>query len=163
MSSSSYILNQIRSRATVLRLISGFQLGRAEAEKRAAVELASERRGAKPSALITATAEPTVANARQVLIARVMAVAERMRATPARRNRLPRQAEPPTVIRPHVEDPIAAKPAPAAAPSGELQIVGVFAGRITAAQLIPDSEYRHNDPVTANWRKSLRGRSTWIG
>jgi hypothetical protein len=158
----------ISYRASVLRLLSGFTLDRSTAERQAAKELADEERArSKPStASASATAEPTVHNARAVLLARIDAVAERLRNGPRRRNRLPRAA-PPTVIRPHIEDPIIAQPAPAAAPSGELQVIGVFAGRISTAQLIDDSEFdpRWKESIaTRNWRASiernqkLRGR-----
>jgi hypothetical protein len=168
MKDSSYILGQIRNRATVLRLLSAFKLSRSEAEKQAARELALERRAAQPSTAssITATTEITEANAREVLIRKVFEVAERMRLAPRRRNRLgPYQVDAQTIVKAHVEDPITTSPAPEAAPANEVTVVGVFAGRITAAEAIPD-EFFHSsmhDRTTIQWRKSLRGGSTWIG
>jgi hypothetical protein len=162
VSSSSYIVSAIRSRATVLRLISGFTLGRVEAEQRAAKELASERRAsAKPStASVSPTAEPTSANARQLLIARIDAVAQRLKDAPRRRARL-RQSDMPTVL-PHVLDPISPQPAPvAAAPELNVAVaVGVFVGQGSGTrELIDDSEFHTSvsfgDRATNNWRRSI--------
>jgi hypothetical protein len=169
----------ISQRATRLWLISLGKLSRAECEKAAARELAEEERQQQRASVLApsqlASAEPNVHNARAVLLARINLVAERLRNAPVRRNRLPRQAAPPSVIRPHIEDPIAAQPAPVAAPATELQVIGVFAGRISTAELIPESEFdprwQAQSQATNNWRSSIerneriaaRRRGVFIG
>ena len=178
MKPSSYILNRIRNRAMTLMLLTpvgrdGQGLSRAEAERIAARELAEQQRASKPSTPPPPTDQITVSNAKRIFIARVEALAARLKATPARRNRLPRTPAP-TVL-PHTLDPIASSPAPAAAPANELQIIGVFAGRITSAELIDDSEFHTSvsfgDRATNNWRASIernqrmaqRRRGLWVG
>jgi hypothetical protein len=146
----------ISQRATRLWLISLGKRSRAECEKAAAREIALEerqQRASAPAAWQLASAVPNAHNARAVLLARINAVAERMRAIPARRNRLPRQAAP-VVLRPHVEDTAATampQPAPASEP------VLVFTGRATVTEVIAEGEFHTSmhDLTTANWRASI--------
>jgi hypothetical protein len=175
MSTNGYLKHRIGVRATQLMLLYGIQHGklmkREEALRLSAKEAAAAAREqrAKPTAASTVTAATpiTESTARQVLIARVFEVAARMRATPTRRNRLgPYQVDAQTIVKPMSEDPIATTPAPVeAAPANELTVVGVFAGKISSSEIIPD-EFFHSsmhDRTSMNWKRSLRGRTTWIG
>jgi hypothetical protein len=182
--SSSYLRNRISVRATTLMLLHGVRHGhlmpREQAQRLAARELAAERRAsAKPSAAPPPTVEPTIANARAVLIARVMAVSERLKAAPRRRKRLGAVdlptigKSPPEVILRHTAD-LAPINSPQPAPAPEL-VVGVFVGRVTAAELIDDAEFeprwRAQSQATENWRNSIqaneriaaRRRGLWVG
>jgi hypothetical protein len=113
-----------------------------------------------------------VHNARAVLIARVQAVSERLRAAPVRRNRLhPHQLDAATVILPHTADDKATQLP--STPPNELTVVGLFAGKISSAELLADSEFHSSvhDLTTANWRRSIarnqrlaqQRRGLWIG
>jgi hypothetical protein len=156
-------------------LLHGIQYGklmaREDALRLAAKEAAARERQRKPTAASTVTAatEITVHNARAVLLARINAVAERLRSQPARRNRLPRAANPPVVL-PHVEDTTAT-----AMPVVEPVVaVGVFVGRAASSELIDDREFAarwKESATTQNWRASIelnartqqRRRGQWIG
>jgi hypothetical protein len=173
---STNILREIRTRAAMLWLASHGKLSRVECEKAAAVELASERRGAKASAAVTMAnaAEPNLLSARSILIARVMAVSERLKATPRKRHRLPPEAE---VVLPHVLDPLASTPnGVEAAPVEPVVAIGIFVGPGSgAAELIDDGEFHSSvcfgDRATNNWRNSIqanermaaRRRGLWVG
>jgi hypothetical protein len=73
------------------------------------------------------------------------------------------------------EYPISAKPAPVAPPSGELQVFGVFAGRISTAELIPEHEFdprwqaqsyaaeNLRNSIATNERIAARRRGLYVG
>jgi hypothetical protein len=78
-----YVLSRIKSRATRLRILSGIHgemIGRAEAERIAAKQIAQEERARpKPPQHAAPGDEITVANAREYLIRMVTTVGQRMR------------------------------------------------------------------------------------
>jgi hypothetical protein len=166
----------VRRRARELFLLSGGEIDFAEAEKRAAQQIAAEARASRTATHATAPPESgiTVANARQHLIARVMALGERMRNPIARP--APASNTPPTVL-PHTADPIVpTTPTTVAPPDQPVVAIGVFVGSNSpASELIPDAEFhtsvRFADRATDNWRHSIevnarisqRRRTTWIG
>jgi hypothetical protein len=166
----------VKRRARELFLLSGGEIDFAEAEKRAAQQIAAEARASRTATHAAAPVESgiTVANARQHLIARVMALSQRL-AHPIARPPAPTSNTPPTVL-PHTSDPIApTTPAPVAPPDQPLVAIGIFVGASSpATERIDDAEFhtslRFADRATTNWRHSLevnariqQRNGRWIG
>jgi hypothetical protein len=174
-------MRAVKARARLAFIATDGKVDFATLEAAAAKAIVAEER-AKPRA--TAYAAPnsgniTVANAREVFIARVQAVAARLAApiTPSVRPKgvteLAFKPRPLTRKR-QVEGKPEPAPASTTAPAPEPTLI--FTGRGTAAELIGDDQFHTSviDLTTQAWRRSieenerrvaeqLRRRSLWVG
>jgi hypothetical protein len=165
----------IRRRATWLRFLSAVPsqgdevIDRQTATRLAAQQLRDERRASKRSALQqhSSTTEITVANAREVFLARLAALAERIKASAGILDQRDAKAELP-IVRAHTEDtalPVTSSVAPSAPinkqpePPAD-QVIGIIASHANTYELIDDRFFHTSvqSPVTQTWRRSIEAR-----
>jgi hypothetical protein len=151
------------------------------AKRQAAQEIAAQERQRKRSAAVqhrssNSVEGVTVSNARRALFARLSEIGSRLKATaglqdtPAPSPQFKKYTQDLSVFPRGNTD----APAPSALANADLptkpepdqppthQVIGVYGTTSKSIELIPDSEYRHNDLTTQNWRRSCRG-PIWIG
>jgi hypothetical protein len=173
------LLRAVRQRAWLLFLAGKGEVTFESAERQAAREIVAEHKARPRTAAVTRHAAGaadgiTVKNARQVLLAQLRTLGERLR-NPIARPPAPTTNTPPTL--PHTADPIVpTTPAPVAPPDQPLVAIGVFVGSNSGstAELIDDAEFEPRwqcqSRATDNWRHSIevnarisQRNGRWIG
>jgi hypothetical protein len=169
-------LSLVRARAVALLVTAahkGVELDYNTAEKAAAREVAAEARERRKQYGTTITTSSwdgiSVKGAAAEFMRRINLIGERLRegralgldrraitATPGNlsaTDKFPRVKPRETRAKPQ---------SPLSRLNGSPEVIGVYAGNDTGAQLIPDSEFApsHHDHVTSNWRRSIEHNAT---